>query len=84
MNNNTNKEDVANEGSFRSKKGIQVSPPNESKEVVNDNNEVQDVPRPGVPNETRFRELKHKADEPVESKEEEMVQENGVTQKEDN
>jgi hypothetical protein len=83
MDNNTNNEEIANEGSFKSKKGIQVFPQNESKEVVNDSNVVQDIPRPGVPDEARFRELKHKANETIESTEQETVQENSVAQ-EDN
>lgn len=83
MDNNTNNEELGNEGSFKSKKGIQVSPQNESREVVNDSNVVQDIPRPGVPDEARFRELKHKANETIESNEQETVQENSVAQ-EDN
>jgi hypothetical protein len=83
MNNNTSNEEVSNEGGFRSKKGIPVSPPSESKKVVKDSNIVQDVPRPGVPDEARFRELKRKANEPIESNEQETIQENSVAQ-EDN
>jgi len=83
MDNNTNNEEVASEGSFKSKKGIQVSPQNESKEVVNDSSVVQDITRPGVPDEAAFRELKHKANKTIESNEQETVQENSVAQ-EDN
>jgi hypothetical protein len=84
MNNNTSNEEISNEGSFRSKKGIPVSsPPSESKKVVNDSNKIQDIPRPGVPDEATFRKLKHKANEPIKSNEQETVQENSVAQ-EDN
>jgi hypothetical protein len=83
MDNKINNEGIDNEGSSKSKKGIEVSPANESEEVVNDNNIVQDIPRPGVPDEARFRELKHKANETIESNEQEIVQENNVAQ-EDN
>jgi hypothetical protein len=83
MNNNSSNEEVSNEGSFKSKKGIPVSPPNESKKVVKDSNIVQDIPRPGVPDEARFRKLKHKANETIKSNEQETVQENSVAQ-EDN
>jgi hypothetical protein len=83
MNNNTGNEEVSNEGSFRSKKGIPVSPQNESKKVLKDRSIVQDIPRPGVPDEARFRKLKRKANEPIESNEQETAQENSVVQ-EDN
>ena len=82
-NNNSNNEEVANEGSFKSKKGVQVFPQNESKEIVIDSNAVQEIPRPGVPDETRFRELKNKANETIESNEQETAQEDSVAQ-EDN
>jgi hypothetical protein len=84
MNNNTSNEEVSNEGGFRSKKGIPVSPPNESKKVVKDSNIVQDIPRPGVPDEATFRKLKHKANEPIESDEQETVQEDNSVAQEDN
>jgi hypothetical protein len=83
MNNNTSNEEVSNEGNFRSKKGISVSTPSESKKVVKDSNMVQDIPRPGVPDEATFRKLKHKANEPIESNQQDTVQENSVAQ-EDN
>jgi len=83
MNNNTNNEEVANEGSFKSKKGIQVFPQNESQEIVNDTNAVQEIPRPGVPDESGFRELKNKANETMETRGQETVQEDSVAQ-EDN
>jgi hypothetical protein len=83
MDNNTNNEEVANEGSSKSKKGIQVSPTNESEEIVNDSNAVQEIPRPGVPDESKFKELKKKANETMKSTGEETVQGDCVAQ-EDN
>jgi hypothetical protein len=64
MSNNTNSDEVPNEGSFKSKKPIESHPVNESIEVVNDPNNVTSIHSPGVPDEQRFRELKAKANEP--------------------
>jgi hypothetical protein len=82
-NNNTSNEKASSEGSFRSKKGIPFSPPSESKKVVKDSNTVQDIPRPGMPDEATFRELKRKANEKIKSNEQQTAQENSVVQ-EDN
>jgi hypothetical protein len=70
-----NNEEVSNEGSFKSKKGIQVSPSNESSEEANDTGAVQDIQRPGVPDEAKFRELKHKANEIIKENGQESNQE---------
>jgi hypothetical protein len=82
MYNDNNNEEVSNEGSFKSKKGIHVSPSNESREV-NNSGAVQDVQRPGVPDEAKFRELKHKANQIIKTRGQESNQEKNVAQ-EDN
>jgi hypothetical protein len=83
MFNDNNNEEISNEGSFKSKKGVHVTPSNESREEVNDREAVQDIQRPGVPDEAKFRELKHKANETIKTNGQESNQEKNVAQ-EDN
>ncbi|HEU4443549.1 MAG TPA: hypothetical protein VFR94_02630 [Nitrososphaeraceae archaeon] len=83
MDNGHNNEDVSNEGSFKSKKGVHISPSNESREEVNDREAVQDIQRPGVPDEAKFRELKQKANDIIKTDGQELNQEKNVAQ-EDN
>jgi hypothetical protein len=79
-NNDNNNEEVSKEGSFKSKKGISVSPSNESREEVNDTRAIQDIRRPGVPDEALLRELKHKTNRIIKTNGQESSQENNVAQ----
>jgi hypothetical protein len=86
MHNNTTTtdEDVSKEGSsssFKSKKGIEGYPSNESQEVVKDIDKIEDIPI-GVPVEPKkFRELKDQANETINTdKEQATIQENNVVQ----
>jgi hypothetical protein len=83
MYHNSNNEEISNEGSFKSKKGVHVSPSNESREEVNDIGVVQDIQRPGVPDEAKFRELKNKANKTIKTNRQELNQEKNIAQ-EDN
>lgn len=88
MHNNTNTttdEDVSKEGSsFKSKKGVEGHPSNESQEVVKDIDKIEDIPI-GMPVEPKkFRELKDQANETINTDEEQAtIQEDNVIQ-EDN
>jgi hypothetical protein len=80
----TTDEDVSKEGSsssFKSKKGIEGYPSNESQEVVKDIDKIEDIPI-GVPVEPKkFRELKDQANETINTdKEQATIQENNVVQ----
>ena len=68
--NNDNDNQKANGGSFKSKKGIEVHPVNESIEEQNSTEKTQDIPRPGVPEEAKFRELKDRANRNMNTSEE--------------
>jgi hypothetical protein len=79
--NDDNDNKKANEGSFKSKKGIEVHLENESVKEQNSTEKTQDIPRPGVPDEAKFRELKDRANRNMNTSEEATsVQENSTTQ----
>jgi hypothetical protein len=78
--NNDNDIQKANEGSFKSKKGIEVHPANESVKEQNSTEKTQDIPRPGVPDEAKFKELKDRANRNMNTSEEATsVQANSTT-----
>jgi len=80
-NNNDNDNQIPNEGGFKSKRGVEVHPSNETSKELNATDKIQDIPRPGVPDEAKFRELKDKANRNLNTSEEGTTgQENSAMQ----